>query len=201
MQSLLIDVISEYVWFDYKACQAAAAAALFVYVNHDILFADLWLYESREHTWWNVNGKIHTPIISTNPQKPWHASYSAAFFCFVLFFSRLLVFFCVCLCAACFVGRKPDNWFDSLFLFLDLNDIPGNFSNCHNLICSSSFFYVDGGPGGTAVSFFFFLRVFFKACMQGWWKSYCSLVSFSLYLLLRLLSETLSTNLSFSLST
>lgn len=37
-------------------------------------------------------------------------------------------------------------------LFLDLNDIPGNFSNCDDLICTSSFAYrdVDGGSRGTA---------------------------------------------------
>lgn len=33
------------------------------------------------------------------------------------------------------------------FLFLDLNDIPGNFSNCHDLICTSHVAYKDAGEG------------------------------------------------------
>lgn len=45
------------------------------------------------------------------------------------------------------------NWIIDLlrFLFLDLNDIPGNVSDCHDLICTSSFACsnVDGGSSVT----------------------------------------------------
>lgn len=86
-------------------------------------------------------------------------------------------------------------------LFLDLNDIPGNFSNCHDLICTSSFACrdVDGGSRGTmAFQKGDTLRSTF---IQARWNSCCSLVSFFFLYLLPLLSETLSTNLSSSRST
>lgn len=78
------------------------------------------------------------------------------------------------------------NWMIDLprFLFLDLNDISGNFSNCHDLICtfSVSCWYVDGGcRGTTAFQKGDTLRSTF---IQARWNSSCSLVSFFLYLLL-----------------
>lgn len=66
---------------------------------------------------------IYMPIIPTITQKPWHAYFSTVF--------QLIqsVFYAT-------------NWMIDLlrFLFLDLSDIPGNFSNCHDLICTSSVF-------------------------------------------------------------
>lgn len=131
----------------------------------------------------------HMPIMSTIPQKPWHAYFSAVSLKLQAHIQP--VFYAT-------------NWIIDLpsSLFLDLNDIPGNFSNCHDLICTSSCACqdVDGGSGGTTT---FQKRDTLRSTfIQAPWNSCCSLVSFfpPLYLPF-LLSEILSTNLSSSRST
>lgn len=127
----------------WHRASTASTAAMFVYVNHTILFSELWVYEGRRRTWWNVNWKIYTYSHA-------HHSYysSEALTCF-----RLRCFSWAS-CAFIQSVLWATNWIIDLprFLFLDLNDIPGNFSNCHDLICASSFACrdVDGGSGGTA---------------------------------------------------
>lgn len=134
-------------------------------------FSDLWVYEGIEHTW-NVTWKIYTHS---------HAHHS-------YYSSEALT----CLLQLCFAWAPSTfihsvlwatNWITDLpcLLFLDLNDIPGNFSNCHDLICTSSFacWDVDGGSGGTTA--FQKGSTLRSTFIQDWWNNCCSLGFFSLY--------------------
>lgn len=74
-------------------------------------------YDEMSVEGYTVHSNTHLAAV---PQKPWHAHFGALFHQVVHSLHKL------------------DKWFVLPFLFLDVNDIPANFSNCWDLICTSS---------------------------------------------------------------
>lgn len=65
----------------WHEASTVSPADMFVYVNDDFPFPDLWVCVATKYTWWNVNWKIYTQTHgchSALPQKLWRAHSSAA---------------------------------------------------------------------------------------------------------------------------